>query len=200
MLGHHYQRDEVIEFADVTGDSFKLAQAGRRPARRSSTSSSAACTSWPSRPTSSPPTTQTVDPCPTWPLAARWPTWPRLAQVEDCVGRTWSTSSVSGIVRRRATGDLHELGGRRSRRSPAGTAARSARRPTPSTALQVGVRPDRRGRRHGARCCSCPTSISAATPPSRELGGCHSNDCVVWDPHKPHGRRSPVDQLREGDG
>ena len=27
VLGHHYQRDEVIEFADITGDSFKLAQA-----------------------------------------------------------------------------------------------------------------------------------------------------------------------------
>ncbi|MGV1005352.1 MAG: quinolinate synthase NadA [Candidatus Nanopelagicales bacterium] len=26
LLGHHYQRDEVIQFADVTGDSFKLAQ------------------------------------------------------------------------------------------------------------------------------------------------------------------------------
>jgi quinolinate synthase len=26
-LGHHYQRDEVIAFADITGDSFKLAQA-----------------------------------------------------------------------------------------------------------------------------------------------------------------------------
>ena len=26
ILGHHYQRDEVIQFADVTGDSFKLAQ------------------------------------------------------------------------------------------------------------------------------------------------------------------------------
>ena len=31
ILGHHYQRDEVIQFADVTGDSFKLARdaAGR---------------------------------------------------------------------------------------------------------------------------------------------------------------------------
>jgi quinolinate synthase len=27
ILGHHYQRDEVIEFADIRGDSFKLAQA-----------------------------------------------------------------------------------------------------------------------------------------------------------------------------
>jgi quinolinate synthase len=26
ILGHHYQRDEVIQFADITGDSFKLAQ------------------------------------------------------------------------------------------------------------------------------------------------------------------------------
>jgi len=26
ILGHHYQRDEVIRFADITGDSFKLAQ------------------------------------------------------------------------------------------------------------------------------------------------------------------------------
>ena len=26
VLGPHYQRDEVIQFADVTGDSFKLAR------------------------------------------------------------------------------------------------------------------------------------------------------------------------------
>ncbi len=32
ILGHHYQRDEVIQFADVKGDSFKLArEAAARP-------------------------------------------------------------------------------------------------------------------------------------------------------------------------
>jgi len=32
VLGHHYQRDEVIQFADVTGDSFTLArEAAARP-------------------------------------------------------------------------------------------------------------------------------------------------------------------------
>src|SRR6478672_821113 len=32
VLGHHYQRDEVIQFADITGDSFKLARdAANRP-------------------------------------------------------------------------------------------------------------------------------------------------------------------------
>jgi quinolinate synthase len=35
ILGHHYQRDEVIQFADVTGDSFKLARdAAARPDAR----------------------------------------------------------------------------------------------------------------------------------------------------------------------
>jgi len=33
ILGHHYQRDEVIEFADITGDSFKLAQAAASQTR-----------------------------------------------------------------------------------------------------------------------------------------------------------------------
>ena len=32
VLGHHYQRDEVMKFADYTGDSYKLAQeVGRHP-------------------------------------------------------------------------------------------------------------------------------------------------------------------------
>jgi quinolinate synthase len=32
VLGHHYQRDEVIQFADLTGDSFRLArEAAARP-------------------------------------------------------------------------------------------------------------------------------------------------------------------------
>src|SRR5262245_54682335 len=32
ILGHHYQRDEVIKFADYTGDSFKLARSvGKHP-------------------------------------------------------------------------------------------------------------------------------------------------------------------------
>jgi quinolinate synthase len=32
ILGHHYQRDEVIRFADVTGDSLKLARASAQSA------------------------------------------------------------------------------------------------------------------------------------------------------------------------
>jgi quinolinate synthase len=32
VLGHHYQRNEVIEFADITGDSFKLAEEAAKKA------------------------------------------------------------------------------------------------------------------------------------------------------------------------
>ncbi|HEY0786942.1 MAG TPA: quinolinate synthase NadA, partial [Acidobacteriaceae bacterium] len=34
LLGHHYQRDEVIRFADVTGDSYKLSQIAARTAAK----------------------------------------------------------------------------------------------------------------------------------------------------------------------
>ena len=34
ILGHHYQRDEVIKFADFTGDSFKLAKDGAMTSAR----------------------------------------------------------------------------------------------------------------------------------------------------------------------
>ena len=34
LLGHHYQRDEIIRFADVTGDSYKLAKAAAQTEAR----------------------------------------------------------------------------------------------------------------------------------------------------------------------
>ena len=57
---------------------WRLVQAravGRRATPRPSTSSSAASTSWPKPPTSSARLTRRSS-CPTWPPAARWPTWP----------------------------------------------------------------------------------------------------------------------------
>ena len=44
LLGHHYQRDEVIRFADYTGDCYKLSKIAAR--RMRATWSFAACTSW----------------------------------------------------------------------------------------------------------------------------------------------------------
>ena len=78
VLGHHYQRDEVIQFADVTGDSFKLARdAAARPEAEFIVfcgvhfmAESADILTCPSRRWS----------CPTSPRAARWPTWPGSAR------------------------------------------------------------------------------------------------------------------------
>ena len=56
ILGHHYQRDEIIKFADARGDSYKLSRSPPS-GEQASTSSSAGCTSWPRARTSSPPPT-----------------------------------------------------------------------------------------------------------------------------------------------
>jgi hypothetical protein len=36
ILGHHYQRDEVIRFADFTGDSYKLSKAAAETSAKAS--------------------------------------------------------------------------------------------------------------------------------------------------------------------
>ena len=45
ILGHHYQRDEIIKYADARGDSFKLASSPP-DVQKPTTSSSAGFTSW----------------------------------------------------------------------------------------------------------------------------------------------------------
>ena len=54
ILGHHYQRDEVIKWADARGDSFNLARFAADNHQATDRSCSAVCTSWPNRPTCSP--------------------------------------------------------------------------------------------------------------------------------------------------
>ena len=80
ILGHHYQRDEVVRYADYRGDSYRLSQVASQAQGRyivfcgvhfMAESADVLARAG-----------QSVS-CPTSMPAARWPTWRRSAQVED---------------------------------------------------------------------------------------------------------------------
>ena len=125
VLGHHYQRDEVIEFADVTGDSFKLARdAAARPEAEYIVfcgvhfmAESADILTGPDQKVILP---DLAAGCSMADMA-------RLAQVEDA----WDALDGRRLADVRRADHLHELLRRHQGVLRHATAARSARRPTP---------------------------------------------------------------------
>ena len=92
ILGHHYQRDEVIKFADYTGDSFKLAgQVSQAPRRRLHRLLRRALHGGERRRAERRRTSRSS--CRISPPAARWPTWPTPDQLEMC----WDDLEQMGI-------------------------------------------------------------------------------------------------------
>ena len=96
ILGHHYQRDEVIEFADYTGDSLQAVAPGSasRPEAEfivfcgvhfMAESADVLCARRTSRSS-----------CPTSRRAARWPTWSAIDQLETC----WNDLGQMGVTAR----------------------------------------------------------------------------------------------------
>ena len=142
VLGHHYQRDEVIQFADVTGDSFKLARdaAGRPDAEfivfcgvHFMAESADILTS---------PAQQVI--LPDLAAGCSMADMARLRQVEDA----WDAMADAGIQDSGRAGDLHELQRRhqgvlRPQRRRRVHLLQRRRRPG------VGLRPE--GRRRGRR-------------------------------------------------
>ena len=153
VLGHHYQRDEVIQFADVTGDSFKLARdAAARPEAEYIVfcgvhfmAESADILTAPEQKVILP---DLAAGCSMADMA-------RIAQVEDA----WDALTEAGIADVGRAGHLHELLRRHQgvlrpqRRRGLHVLQRRGR-------ARLGVRPARRD----TRCSSSPTSTSAATP------------------------------------
>lgn len=181
VLGHHYQRDEVIAFADVTGDSFKLAQqAAARPQAdwivfcgvHFMAESADILTAG---------NQQVVLPdlgagCSMADMAA-------LSQVESA----WEQLAAAGLAERvvpvtymNSSADIKGFVGRHGGLVCTSSNAQQALRWAYERGRQVLFLPDQHLGRNTA---------------VRQLGFT-LDDCVLWDPHKPAGGLTP-DQLRD---
>ena len=185
VLGHHYQRDEVIEFADVTGDSFKLAkEAAARPDAEwvvfcgvhFMAESADILTA----------DAQTVV-LPDLAAGCSMADMAAIDQVEEC----WDELVEAGVADR--TVPVTYMNSSAAIKAFTGSARRHDLHVVQrQDRADLGARP---GRRRAARCSSCPTSTSAATP-TRATSAGPLEDCVVWDPHRPMGGLTP-EQLRD---
>ena len=189
VLGHHYQRDEVIEFADVTGDSFKLAQqAAARPDSpyivfcgvHFMAESADILTS----------DNQTVI-LPDLAAGCSMADMAGIGQVEDAWDELLDVfgDGIADIVRpvtyMNSTAAIKAFSGRHG-----GTICTSS---NAKTALRWAF--DQTGGVDGTgKVLFLPDQHLGRNTAVRELG-LSLDECVLWDPHKPHGGVS-VDQLR----
>jgi quinolinate synthase len=180
VLGHHYQRDEVIQFADVTGDSFKLAQAA---ADRHDAEFVVFCGVHfmaESADILTAPHQRVV--LPDLAAGCSMADMARLAQVEDA----WDVLADAGLAEStvpvtymNSSADIKAFVGRHD-----GTVCTSSNaRRTLEWAFE-----------RGERVLFLPDQHLGRNTAVRELG-LGLDDCVVFDPHKPGGGVT-VDQLR----
>ncbi|NNM45285.1 quinolinate synthase NadA [Knoellia koreensis] len=179
VLGHHYQRDEVIEFADVTGDSFKLAKdAAARPDApyivfcgvHFMAESADILTS----------DSQTVV-LPDLAAGCSMADMAAIAQVEDA----WEDLVAAGVAERtvpvtymNSSAAIKAFTGRHG-----GTICTSS---NAKTALTWAL--DQAG--DGGKVLFLPDQHLGRNTYVRDLGGA-LEDCVVWDPHRPNGGLTP---------
>ncbi len=178
VLGHHYQRDEVIEFADVTGDSFKLARdaAGRPEARyivfcgvHFMAESADILTA---------PEQQVV--LPDLAAGCSMADMARLAQVEDC----WDALTDAGVAARvvpvtymNSSADIKAFCGRH------GGAVCTSSNADVALEWAFAQQPD-------AKVLFLPDQHLGRNTAVLKLG-MSLDDCVVWDPRQPDGGVAP---------
>jgi quinolinate synthase len=176
VLGHHYQRDEVIDFADVTGDSFKLAQ---QAAARPDTPYIVFCGVHfmaESADILTGPAQQVVLPdlaagCSMADMAA-------LSQVEDAwavMGEHGLTDSMVPVSYMNSSADIKAFTGRHG-----GTICTSS---NAKASLEWALS-------RGERVLFLPDQHLGRNTAVLQLG-IPLEECVLWDPHKPGGGTSP---------
>jgi quinolinate synthase len=175
VLGHHYQRDEVIQFADVTGDSFKLARdaAGRPEAEfiifcgvHFMAESADILTS---------PQQQVI--LPDLAAGCSMADMARLAQVEDC----WDALTDAGLAEHvvpitymNSSADIKAFCGRH------GGAVCTSSNADVALEWAFAQKPD------DAQVLFLPDQHLGRNTAVLKLG-MSLDDCVVWDPHLPGG-------------
>ena len=183
VLGHHYQRDEVIEFADVTGDSFKLARdaAGRPEAEfivfcgvHFMAESADILTG---------PDQQVI--LPDLAAGCSMADMARLRQVEDAweaMTEAGVASSVVPITYMNSSADIKAFCGRN------GGAVCTSSNAEVALEWAYAQVPD-------AKVFFLPDQHLGRNTAVLKMG-LSLDDCVVWDPHRPQGGLS-VEQLRD---
>jgi len=178
VLGHHYQRDEVIQFADVTGDSFKLARdaAGRPDAEfivfcgvHFMAESADILTA---------PTQHVI--LPDLAAGCSMADMARLAQVEDCwdaLDDAGVADSVVPVTYMNSSADIKAFCGRHG-----GAVCTSS---NADVALEWAFE-----QKQDAKVLFLPDQHLGRNTAVLKLG-MTLGDCVVWDPRQPGGGVSP---------
>jgi quinolinate synthase len=178
VLGHHYQRDEVIQFADVTGDSFKLARdAAARPDAEYIVFCGVHFMAESADILTSPDQLVVL---PDLAAGCSMADMARLPQVEDC----WDALTDAGVADRvvpvtymNSSADIKAFCGRHG-----GAVCTSS---NAEVALQWAF-----DQRDGAKVLFLPDQHLGRNTAVLQLG-MSLDDCVVWDPRQPGGGVSP---------
>ncbi len=186
VLGHHYQRDEVIQFADVTGDSFKLArEAAARPDAEFIVfcgvhfmAESADILTGPSQ--------QVI--LPDLAAGCSMADMARLTQVEmawDALGAAGVADSVVPVTYMNSSADIKAFCGRNG-----GLVCTSS---NADVALEWAYA-QKGGLEGGAKILFLPDQHLGRNTAVLKMGF-SVDDCVLWDPFRPNGGVTP-EQLR----
>ena len=180
VLGHHYQRDEVIQFADVTGDSFKLARdAAARPEAEFIVFCGVHFMAESADILTSP---EQIVVLPDLAAGCSMADMARLAQVEDCwdaLADAGIAGSVVPITYMNSSADIKAFCGRNG-----GAVCTSS---NADVALEWAF-----AQKPAAKVLFLPDQHLGRNTAVLKLG-MGLEDCVVWDPHRPGGGVSPED-------
>lgn len=185
VLGHHYQRDEVIQFADVTGDSFKLArEAAARPDAEYIVFCGVHFMAESADILTSPEQKVVL---PDLAAGCSMADMARLTQVEDA----WDALVVAGIADQvvpvtymNSSADIKAFCGRNG-----GAVCTSS---NAETALEWAF--SQKPGAAGSKVLFFPDQHLGRNTAVLKMG-MSLDDCVVWDPHRPHGGLT-VEQLQ----